>query len=93
MARVRNVYDAPLELHLGDWVAHADIDETIDVPDELFVAYAWPPRFWAVVTEPASGGPNRSATKADWVEWAVRHGMPAEEAEAATKDDLIHQFG
>lgn len=41
----------------------------------------------------AADRPARSAPKGDWVEYAVDHGMPQDEAEAKTKDDLITDFG
>lgn len=40
-------------------------------------------------TEP----PAKSAPKGEWVEYAVDQGMPQDEAEAKTKDQLIENFG
>ncbi|MGN8049553.1 hypothetical protein ACTJKO_07650 [Curtobacterium sp. 22159] len=37
--------------------------------------------------------PALSALKPAWVGWAVKNGMPVDEAERATKDDLIEKFG
>jgi hypothetical protein len=37
--------------------------------------------------------PAKSASKGDWVEYAVDMGMSMDEAEAKTKDDLIEEFG
>lgn len=37
--------------------------------------------------------PNVNAPKADWVGWAVHEGASAEEADAATKQDLIEKYG
>lgn len=37
--------------------------------------------------------PALSALKPEWVGWAVRNGMTPDDAEAATKDDLIEKFG
>jgi hypothetical protein len=36
--------------------------------------------------------PAKSATKADWVEFAVTQGADRGEAEASTKDDLIERY-
>lgn len=47
-------------------------------------------------TEVGAPDPNRpspSAKKADWVEYAETKGMPAEDAEAHTRAELIEQFG
>jgi hypothetical protein len=43
----------------------------------------------------ASGdsAPAKSAPKGDWVAWAVRCGAEQASAEAATRDQLIEQFG
>lgn len=49
-----------------------------------------------VTPEPDSdvtGPPKKSASKADWVEFAVAQGADREAAEAMTKDDLVDQFG
>jgi len=37
--------------------------------------------------------PTVNAPKADWVGWAVHEGMKPDDAEAATKQDLIEKFG
>jgi hypothetical protein len=44
---------------------------------------------------PASGdsAPAKSAPKGDWVAWAMRCGAEQASAEAATRDQLIEQFG
>lgn len=39
------------------------------------------------------GAPNKSATKGEWVDYAVKQGMDRDEAEEATKDDLIEKYG
>lgn len=41
----------------------------------------------------AADRPARNASKADWVGYAVSRGMDQGEAEAATRDDLIEQYG
>lgn len=49
-----------------------------------------------VTPEPVSDvveQPKKSASKADWVEFAVAQGAEREAAEALTKDDLVAQFG
>lgn len=37
--------------------------------------------------------PTKSATKADWVGWAVVKGATPEEADGMTKPDLIEKYG
>lgn len=37
--------------------------------------------------------PAQSASKAEWVGWAVHNGMTPDDAEALTKQDLIDRFG
>ena len=37
--------------------------------------------------------PAKNAVKAEWVDFAVAHGMERAEAEDMTKDALIEQFG
>ena len=36
--------------------------------------------------------PNKSASKPEWVAYAVAKGVPADEAEAQTRDELIARF-
>lgn len=42
---------------------------------------------------PTQVRPAVNAPKADWVGWAVHEGMTPDDAEAATKADLIEKFG
>lgn len=37
--------------------------------------------------------PAKTAPKAEWVDFAVGHGMSRPDAEAATKADLVEKFG
>jgi hypothetical protein len=37
--------------------------------------------------------PAKSALKAEWVGYAVSQGMSVDDADAATRDDLIERFG
>ena len=37
--------------------------------------------------------PAKSATKAEWIGWAVANGADLEEVEAMTKADLIEKYG
>lgn len=41
----------------------------------------------------SSDAPSKAASKADWVDYAVAKGKSREDAEAATKDDLVAEFG
>lgn len=46
------------------------------------------------VQEPeGSGRPAVADNKATWVDWAVSQGLDRDEAEAATKADLIDRYG
>lgn len=45
------------------------------------------------VTEAENKAPAKSATKAEWVAYAVAQGMDPAEAEAKSKNDLVDQFG
>lgn len=36
--------------------------------------------------------PTRSASKTDWVAYAVTQGMAVEDAEALTRDDLVNHY-
>lgn len=40
----------------------------------------------------AAAAPAKSAAKTEWVDFAVAHGMPREEAEASTKDVLVETY-
>ncbi len=52
-------------------------DDPVDQPDDA---------------APESDTPNKSATKPEWVAYAVEQGMDLAEAENMTKDDLIEHF-
>lgn len=41
----------------------------------------------------SDGPPAKSASKAEWVDYAVAQGADRAEAEAATKDDLVATYG
>lgn len=43
-------------------------------------------------TAAALSRPNKSATKADWVDYAVSRGEDREQAEAMTRDDLVAKY-
>lgn len=75
-------------------IYHPDLDRTVKV-DDRHVAI-WEKSGWQLTEdEPPEGPtpPNRSASKADWVEFAVAQGLSRENAEGASKDDLIARFG
>lgn len=53
-------------------------------------------RGWTVAAgdQPADDGkPATSDRKADWIDWAVAQGADRDHAEAATKADLVEQYG
>jgi hypothetical protein len=43
--------------------------------------------------EDAASTPAKSASKGDWVDFAVSQGADREEADAKTKDELIAEYG
>jgi hypothetical protein len=45
------------------------------------------------VSGPPLTEPSKSASKADWVGWAVVKGANAEEADGMTKADLVEKYG
>lgn len=47
----------------------------------------------AEVPAPPTEQPAKAASKAEWVGWAVTQGADPEDAEAATKADLIELYG
>lgn len=50
------------------------------------------PEYVQRVSSP-DGSPAKSAPKAEWVEYAVAQGADRDEAEAATKADLVERYG
>lgn len=53
---------------------------------------------FAMTAAGAAGGPGveapaKSASKGEWVDYAVAQGADRDEAEAATKDDLVDRYG
>lgn len=64
-------------------MTHPTSEQIIDVHDaavDRYVSQGW--------REASEGAPSASASKADWLTFAVSQGLPAEEAEAMTKDEL-----
>lgn len=52
-------------------------------------------RGWTVASDepPATDKPAASDRKTDWVDWAVTQGADRDDAEAATKADLVEKYG
>lgn len=46
-----------------------------------------------LVPSPPTEVPAKSAVKSEWVAWAVVQGVSLDDAEAATKQDLVDRFG
>lgn len=46
----------------------------------------------ASAPDPADAMPRKSASKTDWQAYAIAHGVPAEEAETLTRDQLAERF-
>lgn len=73
--------------HPGGRLVDVARGEMFDADDPLVKAY--PDVF---EQETGSDAPARSATKAEWVDYAVTQGLGREEADSATKADLIDLF-
>lgn len=54
---------------------------------------AWTGDAEPAVPAPPTTAPAQSASKADWVGWAVVQGAKPDDAEAMTKTDLIEKYG
>jgi len=80
-------------------IYHPDLPDRdpVEVPDRHVAL--WAERGWLEVDEdqaPADSGPqppSSSASKADWVAYAVSQGVSEENAKGATKDELVARFG
>ncbi|MFF9910622.1 hypothetical protein [Streptomyces sp. NPDC013457] len=81
----------------GPYDAERVRTEAGSTEDDAYAALAADPASgWRVVAEepPAPAGPPaKSASKGDWVAYAVSQGADQAEAEKATKDDLISAYG
>lgn len=85
------------------WSGHHVAERIRPVPDtadeQRLAALADDPESpWMREAEPtpaaeSSGRPAQAADKAAWVAWAVAQGAAQADAEAATKADLITQYG
>ena len=64
-----------------------EIHEEVKGTEVVLDAYGLP----QLATEPEM--PAKSATMADWAQYAVAQGMDPAEAEAATKADLTAEYG
>lgn len=75
-------------------IYHPDLDRAVDVPDRHVAI--WEQRGWRQAPAEVPEGPTppaKSASKADWVAYAVSQGLSPENADGATKDELIDRFG
>ena len=64
-------------------LTHPDSEQTLDVSEaaaERYLTQGWRPA--------TADAPRASATKADWLAYAEAQGLPADEAEAMTRDEL-----
>lgn len=76
--------------HLLDVGMIEDVDKAalvspLSTDDEVKAALADDP-------DGPGGVPAKSASKADWVAYAVSQGKPEDEANAATKDELVAEY-
>lgn len=47
----------------------------------------------SIMPDTAGSGPAKSATKADWVSYAVASGVEPAEARSMSRDELIEELG
>lgn len=81
--------DLPLHETIADRLAKGYIVRVQNEDGDPYVPEPEAP----VVPEPPKERPALSANKPEWVAWAGVQGMPLDDAEALTKDDLIEKFG
>lgn len=81
--------DLPLPEAIEERLAKGHIVRVQNEDGDPYVEGADAPK----VPEPPKERPALSAAKPVWVAWAGVQGMPLDEAEALTKDDLIAKFG
>lgn len=81
--------DLPLQEAIADRLAKGHLVRVANAEGDPYDPNADAPEVPDLPTE----RPALNATKAKWVGWAVRNGMTPDDAEAATKDDLIEKFG
>jgi len=81
--------DLPLHESIEERLAKGYIQRVANADGDPYVEGADTPK----VVEPPKERPALSAPKRVWVAWAGVNGMDLDEAEAATKDDLIEKFG
>jgi len=79
--------DLPLPEHMADKVAKGQLVRVND-DGTPYAGEASGPAEGAPPSKPAP-----SASKGEWVGWAVSCGMDPEDAAAATKQDLIDRYG
>lgn len=73
-----------------------DAEHVEMLEDEGFIEAFTPPERHENEGDPdggSDGPPAKSASKADWVAFAVSQGADEDEADASTKDDLIEKYG
>lgn len=64
-------------------LTHPDSPQTLDVSEaavDRYLSQGW--------RKASTDAPKASATKADWLAYATDQGLPADEAEAMTRDEL-----
>lgn len=64
-------------------LTHPDSPQTLDVSEaavDRYLSQGW--------RKASTDAPKASATKAEWLAYAADQGLPADEAEAMTRDEL-----
>lgn len=94
-----DVENPPAQEIVETAVAHAVLVEDQPATDAAAIAdtarlgLSDAPAARAPAAAEGNGSPSKSANKPDWVAFAVSNGMTEDEANAATKADLIERFG
>ncbi|OZB88834.1 MAG: hypothetical protein B7X41_06040 [Microbacterium sp. 14-71-5] len=76
-----------------DLPLHESIAQRLHVGHLTRVANADGDPYTGDNTGTVTSRPALNASKADWVSWAVTQGATPDDAEAATKTDLIEKYG
>lgn len=90
---MRVTYVGPLgEVEIGDTGQVVAAGESVDVDSDLGARLLEQPGNWSSRAG-GSAGPAKSASKDEWVAFAVSKGADPADAEASTKDELIETYG
>jgi hypothetical protein len=83
--------DDELKDHYRQVAADNGLD--LEIVNDLAANYAVQPEVELEPEPESSGRPAQADNKAAWIDWAVSQGADRDEAEAATKAELIDEYG